>query len=283
MKFFIEYKRSILTALALLAITTYLYATKPIPLAEAGGDSSERIPTQVFLKILAAENAAIRNLYTSQIVGPGLKQGLKFREDWKDKTSEAGPLPALFLREMSTIMQRDASDIGLFLGSDFPIVSANLFKGLQKTEFEKVKSTKQAQFFLDSGSGRYTAMYPDLASSQACVTCHNDHAKTPKKDWELNAMMGATTWSYPRKDVSVAEVLRYTGALRAAALETYGLYLTKITTFKTSPVPTVAAQWPKEGMFVPSIAEMKKTIEAQNNALTFQTLLDARAVKIAKN
>jgi adenylate cyclase len=283
MKFFIDYKRSILTALALLAITTYLYATKPIPLAEAGGDSSERIPTQVFLKILAAENAAIRNLYTSQIVGPGLKQGLKFREDWKDKTSEAGPLPALFLREMSTIMQRDASDIGLFLGSDFPIVSANLFKGLQKTEFEKVKSTKQAQFFLDSGSGRYTAMYPDLASSQACVTCHNDHAKTPKKDWELNAMMGATTWSYPRKDVSVAEVLRYTGALRAAALETYGLYLTKITTFKTSPVPTVAAQWPKEGMFVPSIAEMKKTIEAQNNALTFQTLLDARAVKIAKN
>lgn len=283
MKFFIEYKRSILAALALLTITTYLYATRPAPLAEAGGDASERISTQVFLQILAAENAAIRNLYTSQIVGPGLKQGLKFREDWKDKTSEAGPLPALFLREMSTIMQRDASDIGLFLGSDFPIVSANLFKGLQKTEFEKVKSTKQAQFFLDSGSGRYTAMYPDLASSQACVTCHNDHAKTPKKDWELNAMMGATTWSYPRKDVSVAEVLRYTGALRSAALETYGLYLTKITTFKTSPVPTVAAQWPKEGMFVPSIAEMKKTIETQNNALTFQTLLDARAVKIAKN
>jgi adenylate cyclase len=282
MKFFIEYKRSILTALALLTITTYLYATRPAPLAEAGGDATERISTQVFLKILADENAAIRNLYTSQIVGPGLKQGLKFREDWKDKTSEAGPLPALFLREMSTILQRDTSDIGLFLGSDFPIVSANLFKGLQKTEFEKLKTTKQAQFFLDSGSGRYTAMYPDYASSKPCVTCHNEHAKTPKKDWELNDMMGATTWSYPRKDVSVAEVLRYTSALRSAALETYGLYLTKLTTFKASPTPTVAAQWPKEGMFVPTLAEMKKAIEAQNNALTFQTLLDARTIQVAK-
>ena len=94
MKFFIEYKRSILAALFLLTITTYLYATRPAPLTEAGGNATERISTQIFLQILAAENAAIRNLYTSQIVGPGLKQGLKFREDWKDKTSEAGPLPA---------------------------------------------------------------------------------------------------------------------------------------------------------------------------------------------
>ena len=282
MKLFIEYRRSILTALALLTLTTYLYATRPVPLAEASGNTSERISTQVFLQILAAENAAIRHLYTSQIVGPGMKQGLKFQEDWKEKASESGPLPALFLREMSTILQRDASDIGLFLGSDFPIVSANLFKGLQKTEYEKLKSTKQAQYFLDSGSGRYTAMYADFASAKACVTCHNEHAKTPKKDWVLNEMMGATTWSYPRKDVSVAEVLRYTTALRSAALETYGLYLTKLTTFKTSPVPTVAAQWPKEGMFLPTIAEMKKAIETQNNALTMQTLLDARATQVAK-
>jgi hypothetical protein len=215
-------------------------------------------------------------------VGPGLKQGLKFREDWKEKTSEAGPLPALFLREMSTILQRDTSDIGLFLGSDFPIVSANLFKGLQKTEFEKLKITKKAPFFLDSGSGRYTAMYPDYASSKPCVTCHNEHTKTPKKDWELNDMMGATTWSYPRKDVSVAEVLRYTTALRSAALETYGLYLTKISTFKATPAPTIAAQWPSDGMFVPTLAEMKKAIEVQNNALTFQILLDVRATQVAK-
>lgn len=282
MKFFIEFKRSILTALVLLTVTTYLYATRPVPLTEAGGDVTERISTQIFLQILAAENAAIRTLYTSQIVGPGLKQGLKFREDWKDKTSEAGPLPALFLREMSTILQRDASDIGLFLGSDFPIVSANLFKGVQKTEFEKLRATKQAQFFLDTGSGRYTAMYPDYASSKACVTCHNEHAKTPKKDWELNGMMGATTWSYPRKEVSVAEVLRYTAALRSAALETYGIYLTKLTTFKTSPVPIIATQWPRDGMFLPTLVEMKKTIETQNNALTFQTLLDARATQVAK-
>jgi hypothetical protein len=183
---------------------------------------------------------------------------------------------------MSTILQRDTSDIGLFLGSDFPIVSANLFKGLQKTEYEKLKISKKAPYFLDSGSGRYTAMYPDYASSKPCVTCHNEHTKTPKKDWELNDMMGATTWSYPRKDVSVAEVLRYTTALRAAALETYGLYLTKIGTFKTTPAPAIAAKWPSDGMFVPTLAEMKKAIEIQNNALTLQILLDARATQVAK-
>ena len=125
-------------------------------------------------------------------------------------------------------------------------------------------------------------MYPDYASAKACVTCHNEHEKTPKKDWVLNDMMGATTWSYPRKEVSVAEVLRYTTVLRSAALETYGLYLTKLTTFKASPVPVVATQWPKEGMFLPTLAEMRKAIETQNNALTFQTLLDARTNLVAK-
>lgn len=282
MKVFVGYKRFILMALMLLMIVTYLYASRPVPLPEAGSDASERISTQVFLQILAAENAAIRRLYTSEIVEPGLKQGLKFREDWKDKTSEAGPLPALFLREMATIMQRDVSDVGLFLGSDYPIVSANLFKGLQKIEFEKLKSTNSPQFFLDSGSGRYTAMYPDYASAKACVKCHNEHPKTPKKDWELNSIMGATTWSYPRKDISVAEVLRYTSTLRAAALETYGLYLTKLTTFKASPTPIIASQWPRDGMFLPTLAEMKKSIETKNNALTFQTLLDARAIQLVK-
>jgi hypothetical protein len=33
---------------------------------------------------------------------------------------------------------------------------------------------------------------------------------------------------------------------------------------------------------VPTLAEMKKAIEVQNNALTFQTLLDVRATQVAK-
>jgi hypothetical protein len=35
-------------------------------------------------------------------------------------------------------------------------------------------------------------------------------------------------------------------------------------------------------MFVPTLAEMKKAIEIQNNALTLQILLDARATQVAK-
>ena len=48
-------------------------------------------------------------------------------------------------------------------------------------------------------------MFPDLASVKPCVTCHNQHPDTPKADWVLGDVMGATTWSYPKANVTMDE------------------------------------------------------------------------------
>jgi len=58
---------------------------------------------QVLFDIVAHENNVVRTLWTKKIVVAGKKFGLKFDEDWRNDMVEAGPLPALFLREVSKV------------------------------------------------------------------------------------------------------------------------------------------------------------------------------------
>jgi hypothetical protein len=40
------------------------------------------------------------------------------------------------------------------------------------------------------GKRYFTAVYPDKAVSEACVSCHNDNADSPRTDFKLNDVMG---------------------------------------------------------------------------------------------
>ena len=47
------------------------------------------------------------------------------------------------------------------------------------------------------GKKYFTAVYPDVAVSKACVTCHNDHIDSPKKDFKVGEMMGGLVIRIP--------------------------------------------------------------------------------------
>lgn len=269
-----KYRKSIIAMLALVVLGIYLFVSAPPKLPEEGALGHEQgMPIDQLFKLLAKENSSIRALYTAEIVGPGQKIGLKFQEDWKKREVQAGPLPALFLRETSALLQRDVPGLNLFLGSDYPIGSANQFKGSQVEHFKKVRETGQAQFFQDPSTKLYTAMFPDVASAKPCVTCHNDHEKTPKSDWSLNDIMGATTWLYPRKSVAMHEVVRIIQVYRQSALTTYQLYLDKVRQLPPEEQPEIGDKWPKEGRYLPTGAVFGKAIEERNSLATLNTLL----------
>jgi hypothetical protein len=40
------------------------------------------------------------------------------------------------------------------------------------------------------GSSYFTAVYPDKAVAEACVSCHNHHKDTPRRDFKLDDVMG---------------------------------------------------------------------------------------------
>lgn len=242
---------NIFTLLVLIALITYLFVQAPTPLSEQETVSGESIPIETVFRLVAAENDVVRALWTRDIVGMGKKSGLKFDEDWRDEGVHAGPLPALFLREAATSLEKNIIRLSLFLGSDFPINPSNLFSGFQKEAFEKIKNDHQPQFFYTQDTELFTGMFPDYASVQPCVTCHNDHPDSPKTDWVLNDIMGATTWSYPKEAVSRDEIMEIITSLRKGFQDAYTAYIEKAATF--SKKPEIGTRWPSEGYFLPSV------------------------------
>ncbi|MFZ5637577.1 MAG: c-type heme family protein [Pseudomonadota bacterium] len=266
---------SVLALAGLTVAGIYLFATAPADI-EAGTGTRD-VPVETLFRLLDAENASIRAIYTGEIVTPGLKVGLKYREDWKSADVHAGPLPALLLRETANRLQRRVPDLSLFLGSKYPIEASNLFKGGQSRYFESIERDRKPQFFLDESTGRYTAMFPDIASAPACVSCHNDHAKSPRKDWKQGDIMGATTWSFARETLSTDEVIAILGAYREAALDAYGSYLKKAEEFETAARPQLGERWPKDGLFLPDADTFRKRVEEKNSIASLNLLLQARA------
>ncbi len=204
------------------------------------------------LEMVAKENDITRTLYTSAIVGQGKLQGMKFDEDWRKDDVEAGPLPALFLRGIATSIQKSPVPLGLYLGSDFPVNAANKFVGKQAELFEKIKADQKPQFFYEEDTKLHTAMFVDLASAAACVTCHNDHKQSPKKDWKLGDVMGATTWQYPKDSLSYKETVAILDSYAKGTLDTYKEYLSEIEAFVNSEKPEIGNKWPKDGKYLPT-------------------------------
>jgi len=268
----------IISALILIALSIYLFRTAPKPLVDKSIKVGTQFPVSVLFKVVAAENAIARALYTSEIVGKGKKVGLEFSEQWKNKIIDAGPLPALFLREVSKNIEKSPVPLGLFLGSDFPIASTNKFSGQQIEKFNQLKAQLSPRFFYSTDINRYVAMFPDYAVAEGCVSCHNEHPDSQKKDWKLDDIMGATTWLYPDKTVSLEDIVNAVSAFRTATLIAYNKYLDKCRSFKNPP--EIGNKWPEQGYFIPDSKTFFAVYTKEASLQTMNILLAAADVEI---
>lgn len=237
-----------LTLAALTCLGIYLFVSAPPPIDDT--KMKQTIPVEQLFILVQAENSKVRELWTKEIVGEGVKAGLKFDERWRDDDLDAGPLPALFLRETAKSLEKSPLRLSLFLGSDYPISPDNRFEGLQLEKFQLIRQSNQPQFFFMADTGLYTGMFADIAVAKPCVDCHNDHEKSPKNDWRLNDVMGGTTWMFPGRVVSLEEAVNAVTVLHQAFRDAYGAYLEKVKTFAQPPV--IGERWPSEGYFLPS-------------------------------
>jgi hypothetical protein len=236
-----------ITAVAIAGLAAvYLFVTAPPPLPErAPWESGPKIPAKVLLDAANIANAAARRIYTERIVSHGQEAGLAFAEDWRQPAREAGPLPALFLRLVASALQERGAPLGLFLGSDHPINPSNGFKGEQLLAFDALRQDRKPRYFEMTDDRLQVALYADVAVAAGCVACHNAHPATPKRDWQLGEVMGATTWTYPRPVLSDHELRTGLAQVVDAIEEAYRTYLDKTRHF-TEP-PAIGPFWPGTG------------------------------------
>lgn len=254
-----------------LAVYLFVTAPPPLPSQAARALDGRALPVAHLFDAVNAINDSARSIYTARVVGGGLKAGLKYGEDWAEPGVEKGPLPALFLRLAASKMEAKPPQLGLYLGSDAPIEASNLFTGTQAEAFAQVRATA-APVFSQTERGDQVAMYPDLASAAPCVTCHNEHEDSPKKDWVLGDIMGATTWTYPEATVPASEYLATTEALYRSVEEAYQTYLDKAAGFAT---PVMAGpDWPGEGQAVlPDLPTFMAEVRKAAGGRVMQALL----------
>ena len=266
-------KRFMITALALIALIVYLFVSAPPPLPDKETNAGQTIAIERVFAIAEAENDVVRGLWTKEIVGDGQKVGLAFAEDWRREDIDAGPLPALFLRETAASLEKNPIRLSLFLGSDFPINDANRFEGKQIEAFQLIKENQEPQFFYAEDTQLHTAMFSDLALVQPCVTCHNEHSESPKLDWQLNEVMGATTWSYPAQSVTLDELIHILSALRKGFRDAYAGYLAKVATF--AEPPKIGEKWPREGYYLPTEEAFMEEAIKRSSTQTLDAILNA--------
>ena len=141
-----------------------------------------------------------RTIYSQYIVERlGETVSLKASENWEKANTL--PLPAQFLTMSSRLVNSKNLGIQYRLISLWPINKENASKTREEKEGLKKVASNPTQPHLwtvrKNGQVYFNAVYPDLAVTKSCVSCHNNHPKSPKKNFKRNDVMGGIHISFP--------------------------------------------------------------------------------------
>ena len=123
-------------------------------------------------------------------------------EGWQE--NDGVPLPAQMFRLGSEIASDNTTEFTYNLISTWNINDSHK----PKSEFEKVameEVNRTGEPYKDyqeiGGQTYYSALYPDKAVAEACVTCHNTHPvhleRYPDKTFEMGEVMGGIIINLP--------------------------------------------------------------------------------------
>jgi hypothetical protein len=134
-----------------------------------------------------------RTVYTRLVVNrlQNEEKVIKASEHWKD--DKALPLPAQMFRFGSEMAAGKQKLYTYSLLSEWPVNKQNAPRTPVETAGLKAVGTTKKPYYKEEtigGKKYFTAVYPDIAISPACVSCHNDHKDTPRTDFKQGDVMG---------------------------------------------------------------------------------------------
>jgi len=171
-----------------------------VPMAVAQAGETAGIPPEMVAEYIHAVIQADRSLYTTHVVER--LQDLKVAvsaEDWKGKG--VLPLPAQMLQMAGQEVQGLGLGLRIRLSSLGPIYTRNgPADQFERAGLESVAKDPRKPYtgIMTEGDRRYfKAIFADRAVTMACVTCHNTHPLSAKRDYKLYDVMGGIIISFP--------------------------------------------------------------------------------------
>lgn len=164
------------------------------------------VPVKAMADALHLVMDSDRTIYTRKIVNRLVKKEkvIKASEHFED--DKALVLPAQMFRFGSELVQERAKKIPdvnftYSLQSLWPINSQNAPKTkAEKDGLKYVAENKGKNYYTEEtlgGQKYFTAVYADTGVAPVCVSCHNKHKDTPKRDFKIGDVMGGVVIRIP--------------------------------------------------------------------------------------
>ena len=130
---------------------------------------------------------AFRTVYAKQVVAQAARSNVNPDEDWT-KDDHAIMLPAQFLKAAG----RELEDFELSLIGLTPIYKENLPKTkAEENALKKLMANPATGMLTFEDGNQFKGLAVDFAISNSCVSCHNTHPTSPKRDFKKGDVMGA--------------------------------------------------------------------------------------------
>lgn len=143
---------------------------------------------------------ADRTVYAKYIVNRLQQENIIYAsENWWEENTLL--LPAQFLLNSSDVIKNSPIKLKFRLISLWPINNINgAADDFEKEGLESVVKNPGKPFSQINqieNKKIFQAIYPDFAVTPACVSCHNNHPRSPKNNFKLNDVIGGLVVSFP--------------------------------------------------------------------------------------
>jgi hypothetical protein len=188
--------------LAAAAVVAGSVAAATAASAQLFGKSEPKgIPVQQVADMLHSVMAADRTVYTTRVVNRLQNEEKVITADEHFVDKKALPLPAQMFRFGAEKAAETTKTFSYSLLSLWPLNKQNAPRtAAEKEGLKFVAENKGKNFYSEEtlgGKKYFTAIYADPAVSPACVSCHNGHDESPRKDFKLNDVMGGVVIRIP--------------------------------------------------------------------------------------
>jgi len=142
-----------------------------------------------------------RTVYTRLIVNRLTLQDKVITASEHFEDDQALALPAQMFRFGAEMVDSKTDDFSYSLQSLWAVNKQNTPRTDVEIEgLNYIADNPGERFYAEEelgGANYFTAIYPDVAVAPACVSCHNDHADSPRRDFEIGDVMGGVVIRIP--------------------------------------------------------------------------------------
>ena len=165
----------------------------PTVAAQSGDDGG--VPVRQVADMLYELAFANRKTYTRDVVQRLTLDESVLTASEHYRAEKGLPLPAQMFRLGADELLNNTDAFWLSLRSLDPInFASGPLTPAEEEGLQFVMDNPKERFYAEekdlSGRRALVAVYADIASVQACVSCHNGHAKSPRRDFKLGDVMG---------------------------------------------------------------------------------------------